>query len=69
MRVKEPECKECRICDNGVVYTLETLMRQFGNDVLRLAYSYVKDRDTAERFWQQSDAANTQVWKKQPRSL
>lgn len=53
MRVKEPECKECRICDNGVVYTLETLMRQFGNDVLRLAYSYVKDRDTAEDMFQE----------------
>lgn len=51
--MKEPEKKEWRICEDGVFYTLEALMRKFGNDVLRLAYSYVKDRDTAEDMFQE----------------
>lgn len=34
-------------------HTLETLMRTYGNDVLRMAYSYVKDYDTAEDMFQE----------------
>lgn len=34
-------------------YDLETLMRTYGNDVLRMAYSYVKDYDTAEDIFQE----------------
>ena len=33
-------------------YNIETLMREYGNDVLRTAYSYVKDRFTAEDIFQ-----------------
>ena len=32
---------------------LESLMRTYGNDVLRMAYSYVKDYDTAEDMFQE----------------
>ena len=34
-------------------YRIEDLMRQYGNDVLRTAYSYVKDRDAAEDLFQE----------------
>ncbi|MBR4342603.1 MAG: sigma-70 family RNA polymerase sigma factor [Lachnospiraceae bacterium] len=33
-------------------YDIETLMREYGNDVLRTAYSYVKDKYTAEDIFQ-----------------
>ena len=33
--------------------SLEYLMRTYGNDVLRMAYSYVKDYDTAEDIFQE----------------
>lgn len=33
-------------------YDIETLIRQFGNDVLRTAYMYVKDSHTAEDIFQ-----------------
>jgi RNA polymerase sigma-70 factor (ECF subfamily) len=33
-------------------YDIETLMRDYGNDVLRTAYSYVKDKHTAEDIFQ-----------------
>lgn len=33
-------------------YDIETLMRQYGNDVLRTAYMYVKDIHTAEDIFQ-----------------
>ena len=33
-------------------YNIETLMREYGNDVLRTAYSYVKDKFTAEDIFQ-----------------
>ncbi len=33
-------------------YEIETLMRQYGNDVLRTAYMYVKDIHTAEDVFQ-----------------
>lgn len=39
--------------DDGAAYDLETLMRTYGNDVLRMAYSYVKDYDTAEDIFQE----------------
>ena len=34
-------------------YNIETLMREYGNDVLRTAYSYVKDKFTAEDIFQE----------------
>ena len=34
-------------------YDVETLMRQYGNEVLRTAYSYVKDKYTAEDIFQE----------------
>ena len=34
-------------------YDIETLMRQYGNEVLRTAYSYVKDKYTAEDIFQE----------------
>ncbi|MDD6034650.1 MAG: sigma-70 family RNA polymerase sigma factor [Lachnospiraceae bacterium] len=34
-------------------YDLEFLMRTYGNDVLRMAYCYVKDYDTAEDIFQE----------------
>lgn len=38
------------VCDR---LDLETMMRIHGNDVLRMAYSYVKDYDTAEDIFQE----------------
>ncbi len=35
-------------------YNIETLMRQYGNDVLRTAYSYVNDRSAAEDCFQET---------------
>lgn len=34
------------------VYHIETLMREYGNDVLRTAYMYVKDKHMAEDIFQ-----------------
>lgn len=34
-------------------YSIEQLMRSYGNDVLRTAYAFVKDRDTAEDMFQE----------------
>lgn len=34
-------------------YDIETLIRQYGNDVLRTAYMYVKDAHTAEDIFQE----------------
>ena len=34
-------------------YDIETLMRKHGNEVLRTAYSYVKDKFTAEDIFQE----------------
>lgn len=38
--------------ENEPGYDIETLMRQYGNDVLRTAYMYVKDLHTAEDIFQ-----------------
>ena len=38
--------------ENEAGYDIETLMRQYGNDVLRTAYMYVKDIHTAEDIFQ-----------------
>jgi len=35
-------------------YDIETLMREYGNDVLRTAYSYVKDKYAAEDIFQET---------------
>lgn len=46
--------KELRndISEKYPAYDIETLMRQYGNDVLRTAYMYVKDVHTAEDIFQ-----------------
>ncbi|MGN1084441.1 MAG: sigma-70 family RNA polymerase sigma factor [Lachnospiraceae bacterium] len=49
----EPDRKQCHIAENGTIYDLEALMRTYGNDVLRMAYCYVKDYDTAEDIFQE----------------
>lgn len=38
--------------EKEVIYDIETLMRQYGNDVLRTAYMYVKDSHLAEDIFQ-----------------
>jgi len=38
--------------DKAPVYDIETLMRLYGNDVLRTAYMYVKDSHAAEDIFQ-----------------
>ena len=38
--------------DKEPVYGIETLMRKYGNDVLRTAYMYVKDSHLAEDIFQ-----------------
>ena len=42
--------------DNNISgdYDIEQLMRTYGNDVLRTAYAFVKDRDTAEDMFQET---------------
>ena len=39
--------------DNSPAYEIETLIREYGNDVLRTAYMYVKDIHTAEDIFQE----------------
>jgi RNA polymerase sigma-70 factor (ECF subfamily) len=38
--------------ENQMVYDIETLIREYGNDVLRTAYMYVKDNHLAEDIFQ-----------------
>ncbi len=38
---------------NKEEYNIESMMRTYGNDVLRTAYSFVKDRDMAEDLFQE----------------
>lgn len=38
--------------EKSLVYDLETLMREYGNDVLRIAFMYVKDNHLAEDIFQ-----------------
>ncbi len=38
--------------EKSLVYDLETLMREYGNDVLRTAFLYVKDNHLAEDIFQ-----------------
>lgn len=40
------------LLEKSPAYDIETLMRQYGNDVLRTAYMYVKDIHTAEDIFQ-----------------
>lgn len=40
------------LSDHLQEYEIENLVRQYGNDVLRTAYMYVRDRDTAEDIFQ-----------------
>lgn len=37
-----------------VKYDIAELMREYGNDILRTAYAYVKDKDTAEDIFQET---------------
>ena len=41
------------LLEKSSAYDIETLMRQYGNDVLRTAYMYVKDLHTAEDIFQE----------------
>ena len=47
--------KELRndLLENTAAYDIENLIRQYGNDVLRTAYMYVKDNHTAEDIFQE----------------
>lgn len=47
--------KELRnnLSENTAAYDIENLIRQYGNDVLRTAYMYVKDNHTAEDIFQE----------------
>ena len=47
MENKEPVGKD-------TTYDIEALMREYGNDVLRTAYSYVNDRSAAEDCFQET---------------
>lgn len=37
-----------------MAYSIESLMREYGNDVLRTAYAYVKDKYAAEDIFQET---------------
>lgn len=49
----DPELRSPHAEEMKESYNLEELMRTYGNDVLRMAYSYVKDYDTAEDIFQE----------------
>ena len=38
----------------NTVYDIETLIREYGNDVLRTAYSFVRDREAAKDLFQET---------------
>ena len=38
----------------NTVYDIETLMREYGNDVLKTAYSFVRDREAAKDLFQET---------------
>jgi RNA polymerase sigma-70 factor (ECF subfamily) len=38
----------------NTVYDIETLVREYGNDVLRTAYSFVRDREAAKDLFQET---------------
>lgn len=52
-RKAEPDIRSLHTEEMKESYDLEYLMRTYGNDVLRMAYSYVKDYDTAEDIFQE----------------
>ena len=52
-RKADPEIRSLPTEELKEQYDLEYLMRTYGNDVLRMAYSYVKDCDTAEDIFQE----------------
>jgi RNA polymerase sigma-70 factor (ECF subfamily) len=47
-----PKNEQNNLSEKSPEYDIETLIRQFGNDVLRTAYMYVKDMNTAEDIFQ-----------------
>lgn len=49
----DPEIRSLHTEASEECLDLEHLMRTYGNDVLRMAYSYVKDYDTAEDIFQE----------------
>ena len=49
----DPEIRQLQTEEIQETMDLEQLMRIYGNDVLRMAYSYVKDYDTAEDIFQE----------------
>ena len=44
--------KQKNLSKNDTAYDIENLIREYGNDVLRTAYMYVKDIHTAEDIFQ-----------------
>lgn len=44
---------QSELSENILEYDIETLIRQYGNDVLRTAYMYVRDLNTAEDIFQE----------------
>lgn len=48
-----PKDEQNNLSEKSPGYDIETLIRQFGNDVLRTAYLYVRDRNTAEDIFQE----------------
>lgn len=47
-----PKDVQTDVPENKPTYDIETLIRQYGNDVLRTAYMYVKDIHSAEDIFQ-----------------
>lgn len=47
-----PKDVQTDVPENKPMYDIETLIRQYGNDVLRTAYMYVKDIHSAEDIFQ-----------------
>ncbi len=53
----EPKRKGDRLMvteTENTVYDIETLVREYGNDVLRTAYSFVRDREAAKDLFQET---------------
>ncbi len=53
----EPKRKGDRLMvteTENTVYDIETLIREYGNDVLRTAYSFVRDREAAKDLFQET---------------
>lgn len=47
-----PKDEQNDLLEDRLTYDIETLIRQYGNDVLRTAYMYVRDNNLAEDIFQ-----------------